>query len=57
MANINIDTDRYQLLDGTGYLDKTEAYDTIRIMYSHLQGVTTYFSDGLWYIVQNKALK
>lgn len=42
-----IDTRHYILLDIKGYDSKSEAYE-----YSHINGVTTYFDGGLWYIVQ-----
>lgn len=51
-----LDTKNFILLETEGYADKTEAYNHIRIWYSHMKGVTTYYDDGLWYIVQSKAL-
>jgi len=51
-----IDTKNYILVEGEGYANKSEAYDTIRLCYSTLKGVTTYYDNGLWYIVQSKAL-
>lgn len=53
---IMIDTKNYILVEGNGYNNKSEAYDTIRLCYSTLKGVTTYYDNGLWYIVQMKAL-
>ena len=50
-----INTRNYILMEATGYESKTEAYDHIKLWYSHLNGVTTYFDEGLWYIVQSKA--
>ena len=46
----------YSLLEAEGYTDKAEAYNHIRIWYSNMRGVTTYYDNGLWYIVQSKAL-
>lgn len=51
-----IDTRNYILMEATGYESKTEAYNHIKLWYSHMNGITTYFDDGLWYIVQSKAL-
>ena len=51
-----IDTKNYVLVEGNGYDNKSEEYDTIRLFYSTLKGVTTYYDNGLWYIVQMKAL-
>jgi len=51
-----IDNKNYILVEGNGYANKSEAYDTIRLCYSTLKGVTTYYDNGLWYIVQSKAL-
>lgn len=51
-----IDTRNYIVLESEGYQSKTEAYTHIKLWYSHLNGVTTYFDEGLWYIVQSKAL-
>lgn len=53
----NINTDLYDLLSIFGYENKSDAYDTIRTSYSDMSGVTTYFADGMWYIVQSKALR
>lgn len=53
---IMIDNKNYILVEGNGYANKSEAYDTIRLCYSTLKGVTTYYDNGLWYIVQSKAL-
>ena len=52
-----IDEKHYELLDSQGYANKSDAYDIIRVCYSHLSGVTTYYDNGLWYIVQSKALR
>ena len=52
-----IDTRHYTLIEGNGYKEKSEAYDVIRICYSTLEGVTTYYDNGLWYIVQMNCLK
>ena len=52
-----IDTKHYSLVELRGYESKTEAYEHIRLWYSTLKGVTTYYDDGLWYIVQSNALK
>lgn len=49
-----IDTKNYVLVEMSGYSNKSEAYDTIRLLYSNLSGVTTYYDNGLWYIVQAK---
>lgn len=51
-----IDTRYYIVLEPHGYANKTDAYDRIRSCYAGLDGVTTYFDKGLWYIVQSKAL-
>lgn len=51
-----IDTKNYDLLETQGFTKKSEAYDHIRIWYGHMKGVTTYYDDGKWYIVQSKAL-
>ena len=51
-----IDTKHYTLLDSNEYSNKSDAYDVIRLCYSHLNGVTTYYDNGLWYIVQSNAL-
>lgn len=51
-----IDTRHYILLDIKGYDSQSEAYEQVKIWYSHMNGVTTYFDNGLWYIVQSKAL-
>lgn len=51
-----INTRNYIVLENRGYQSKTEAYEQIKIWYSHMNGVTTYFDNGLWYIVQSKAL-
>ena len=47
----------YTLLELNGYTKKSEAYEKIKICYSNLSGVTTYFDNGLWYIVQMNCLK
>lgn len=48
---------RYYVLETEGYEVKSEAYEQIRMNYSHMKGVTTYQGeDGLWYIVQSKLL-
>lgn len=52
-----IDTRHYTLIEAKGYESKTEAYEHIRLWYSGLNGVTTYYDYGLWYIVQINALK
>ncbi len=44
------------LLEEKGYTHKNEAYDRIRFWYSHLSGVTAYYAEGLWYIVQSKSM-
>lgn len=49
-----IDFVNFVLLESQGYSDISEAMDIMRTYYSHLNGVTVYFDDGLWYIVQNK---
>lgn len=51
-----IDTKNYILLESEGYADKSEAYAHIRLFYSEMKGVTTYYDNGMWYIVQSKAL-
>lgn len=51
-----INTKNYILLENKGYEEKNEAYSIIRLCYSHMRGVTTYYDDGLYYIVQSKAL-
>ena len=51
-----IDTKNYILLEARGYASKREAHDHIRIWYGHMKGVTTYYDNGKWYIVQSKAL-
>ena len=51
-----IDTRHFILMENIGYENKSEAYDQIRLWYSHISGVTTYFDNGLWYIVRSKAL-
>ena len=51
-----IDTRNYSILESVGYADKTEAYEHIRLFYSGVNGVTTYYDNGMWYIVQSKAL-
>lgn len=52
-----VDTKNYSLLENEGYTDKSMAYEQIRSCYSNMNGVTTYYDNGLWYIVQSKALK
>lgn len=49
-----IDTKHYILLDAIGYAEKSDAYDTIRVFYNDFEGVTTFYDNGLWYIVQSK---
>lgn len=51
-----IDTKNYTILEYQGYADKSDAYAHIRLWYSDASGVTTYYDNGLWYIVQSKAL-
>lgn len=51
-----IDTKRYTLLVMEGYTNKAEAYNVINVYYADMPGVTTFFDNGLWYIVQSKAL-
>ena len=51
-----INTKYYKILDSTGYKNKTDAYDVIRICYGHLKGVTTYYDEGKYYIVQSKVI-
>lgn len=51
-----INTNNFIILESEGYTNKAEAYDNIRVCYSNMKGVTTYYDKGLWYIVQNKAL-
>lgn len=51
-----VDTKNYIIVESEGYEDKSAAYDSIRICYAHLKGVTTYYDNGLWYIVQSKAM-
>jgi hypothetical protein len=52
-----IDTGHFAYIEMCGYETKEEAYEVINKLYSNLDGVTTYYDDGLWYIVQAKALK
>ena len=49
-------TKNYSLLETEGYTNKIEAYEHIRLWYSHLSGVTVYHDNGKWYIVQSKVL-
>ena len=51
-----INTKYYTKLENTGYKTKSDAYDVIRICYSHLKGVTTYYDEGKYYIVQSKVI-
>lgn len=51
-----IDTKNYILLENEGYVNKVDAYNQIRLWYTHMNGVTTYYDDSKWYIVQSKAL-
>ncbi|MBP3254905.1 MAG: hypothetical protein J6M60_00215 [Clostridia bacterium] len=51
-----LDLKNYVLLENKGYEEKADAYEHIRLWYSHLKGVTTYFSNGRWFIVQSLAL-
>lgn len=51
-----INTKNYSLLETEGYTNKIEAYENIRLWYSHLSGVTAYYDNGKWYIVQSKVL-
>ena len=51
-----IDPNQYIILEQFGYNNKTEAYDCIRIRYAGMNGVTVYYDNGKWYIVQCKAL-
>lgn len=46
----------FKILDKEGFSKKTEAYETIRLWYSHVDAVTTCYDDGRWYIVQSKIL-
>lgn len=48
-----IDAGNYVLVELQGY-SKSKAYERIRLFYSDLPGVTTYYYKGLWYIVQSK---
>ena len=52
-----IDTKNYELLEMFGYESKSAAYDVIRLCYSHLNGVTTYYDNGKYYIVQSKVIQ
>lgn len=45
-----IDTKNYILLENEGYVNRAEAYNHIRLWYTHMNGVTTYYDDGKWYI-------
>ena len=51
-----INTTVYTLLENRGYEEKSDAYEHIRLWYSHLKGVTAYYDNGRWFIVQSKAL-
>ena len=51
-----INTTNYVLLERNGYTNKIEADENIRLWYGHLIGVTTYYENGKWYIVQSKSL-
>ena len=46
-----IDTKNYILLENEGYVNKADAYNQIRLWYTHMNGVTTCYDDGKWYIV------
>ena len=52
-----IDTKNYILIEQEGYENKTEAYNTIRVLYSQMSGITTYYDNGKYYIVQSKVLR
>ena len=53
-----IDTKNYTLIETQGYENKSEAYDVIRALYSHMSGITTYYdNNGKYYIVQSNILK
>ncbi|MEE0866552.1 MAG: hypothetical protein U0L98_07195 [Clostridia bacterium] len=52
-----INTKLYTVLDSEGYTTKDEAYAVIRMCYEEMSGVTTYYDNGLWFIVQSKTLK
>lgn len=49
-----IDTRIYEPLEPEGFESKKDAYDIIDLKYSDEKGVTTYFDNGLWYIVKSK---
>ena len=55
---IGIDERHFILLENNGFRSKNEAYNVIALRYRLLRGVTVFFNhkDGLWYIVQSKAL-
>ena len=48
-----INSQLYTLLDFEGFKIKEDAYRKIDSFYKDLKGVTVYFDDGLWYIVQS----
>ena len=54
--DIMIDTKNFILVDDFGFVHKPDAYDTLRAFYRDLPGITTYYDNGRWYIVQSKAL-
>lgn len=53
-----IDEKNFELLDFASYETKSDAYDMIRVFYSDVKGVTTYYDreNGRWYIVVSKAI-
>lgn len=51
-----INTNIYDIIEEDGYLNKDEAYEIAQIYLINKKGVTTYFDNGLWYIVQSKIL-
>ena len=52
-----IDTRNFEILESEGYSDKSEAYLVIEMRYYGMRGVTTYYDDGLYYIVQSKSMR
>lgn len=52
-----INRQQFTVLESEGFCNKSDAYEHIQIWYSHLKGVTTYFDNGLWYIVQSNVLR
>ena len=49
-----IDTKNFEILEPEGFENKKDAYDIYELKYSDVKGVTTYFDNGLWYIVKSK---